>query len=179
MRPPLWPYFYRLPFFPAALRRKALGRALEQENLPLVAALVHEENINISVLEGSLTYPLEIAIKQGNVELVELLLVRGANPNAAYAWGGVMTSWIAKTPFHGAPEMERWQAIGRLLLRYGGDFEDGLVPKGISALHDILKISGRLDVVRALVDQHRADQSAEEIDQGTVQVSASKLAARL
>ncbi len=81
---------------------------------------------------------LHVAASMGDVELVELLLENGANPNAKNEYG--------ETPLHRATNAE----VAKKLIRYGSYVNekdrDGRTPLHYAAYH------GRIDVVETLLE---------------------------
>jgi beta-lactamase regulating signal transducer with metallopeptidase domain len=95
------------------------------------------------VEDDPLAFALVAAAGEGHVEVVSLLLERGANPNTPIVWTGGTALMVAASEGH--------VEVVRLLLERGGDPVLSIPPLG-SAL-SIAASEGHVDVVRLLLEK--------------------------
>ena len=162
-------------------RTNALYTAILHDHLPLARALLDKVSPNLvftarPVPIGKIAmpmHPLSMAMRRGNVEMLSLLLEKGADPNdGQYPFQGVMTTWLVMAT-HSKEVDPLWREMGRMLLMHGGDINLGLVPQGSSSLYDVLEGTGRMERVNHLRAEHEAFLLAQVLEGVCLQVDGN------
>ena len=95
---------------------KNLIKAIESDNIRKVKELLNKDISNINSLNKNGISPLHIAVIHGNLEIINILLEKGANPN--------ITSWKKKqTPLHYSYIFKNIKSnkIKNILLKYNAN----------------------------------------------------------
>lgn len=100
-----------------------LQKAIWANNLPRVEKAISENIESVNIPNFHLQTPLHLAIRMNNIEIVTLLLKKGANPNQDDKTGHPPI-WYAND----FPELKK------VLLKYGAhEFDDSMTPPDLSA----------------------------------------------
>jgi hypothetical protein len=139
---------------PVNASRDGLDTPLHEAANAAVAELLLDWGANITARNRLGATPLHFAVGSGRVDVVKLLLRRGADPNAVNEFG---------TPLHYAGiSGNATDELIRLLLAAGADLEK-TDSKGDTPLHRAIRWNRDIERVRLLVE-HGADLNARRRD---------------
>ncbi|QRI43014.1 ankyrin repeat protein [Cheloniid poxvirus 1] len=121
--------------------------AIKSENIEMLKLLL-KYNASIDKMEHGDGYPINLAVRYGNFEIVHELLKHGADPNSSYRYASCL-----RIPLHQAIYYHNTDIV-KLLIMYGADV-NSIDDNGNTPMHLAVN-EKQVDIVKILLDA-RAD----------------------